>query len=97
MKNFKHVFKDKPGKDDRVSVPDVELEVDPNRNFTPTDIPIFLRKAADEEFSNMVSAGILNNVEHATPWVSRAFPVQKEGSNPLQVRWVRDFKEVNRA
>ena len=40
----------KIGKEDQVSVPDVELEVDPNRNITPrrartpADIPIFLRK-----------------------------------------------------
>ena len=53
MKNFKHIFKDKLGKEDRVSVPDVELEVDPNRNITPkkvrtpAHIPIFLRKAVD--------------------------------------------------
>ena len=92
MKNFKHIFKDKLCKKVRVSVPDVE--VDPSRNIiprmvrTPADIPIFLRKAADEEFRNMLSSGILENVEHATFWVSRSFPVVKEGSNPLQVRWV---------
>ena len=94
-------FKDKLGKTDRVNIPDVEVEVDPNRNIkpkrarTPAYIPIFRRKAADEEFSNMVSAGILEKVELSTPWVSRAFPVQKEGSDPLKVRWVSDFKEVN--
>ena len=55
----------------------MKLEVDPNRNIkprrarTPADIPIFLRKAADEEFLNMVSARILETVEHSTPWVSR--------------------------
>ena len=100
MKNFKHVCKDKLGKEDRVSVTDIELEVNPNRNIsprkvrTPADIPIFLRKAADEEFSNMLSAGILEKVDHATSWVSCSFPVLKEGSNPLQVRWVSDFNRA---
>ena len=66
-------------KEDRVAVPDVRLEIDPSRKVppkkarTPADIPIFLRKAVDEEFHNMIEAGILEKVKHPTQWCSTLF------------------------
>ena len=63
------MFKEKLSKEDCVAVPDVRLKiylsrkVPPKKARTPADIPIFLRKVADEEFRNMIEAGILEKME----------------------------------
>ena len=43
-----------------------------------------------------MEAGILAPVEHPTDWCSQSFPVVKPNSDPLSVRWVTDFRTLNR-
>ena len=46
----------------------------------------------------MVEAGILEPAEpEATGWSSMAFPRKKPGSDPVKVRWVTDFCDLNKA
>ena len=103
LTKYSNSFKETIGPEDRVRIKPIHLEIDKSRGIRPVhankpyDVPIHLRKAADAEFIEMLNSGILSKVDHATSWCSTSFPVAKPGSDPLKVRWVRDFRISNRA
>ena len=100
----KHNFKDKLGPLDRINHPPVKLKIDESRGIKPVkntrayDIPLHLRQAAEDEFNEMLAAGIIEPAEpEATGWASMAFPRKKPNSSPIKVCWVTDFRDLNRA
>ena len=100
----KYNFKEKLGPLDRINHPPVKLKIDESRGIRPVkntrayDIPLHLREAAQDEFNEMISAGIIAPAEpEETGWASMAFPRKKPNSSPIKCRWVTDFRDLNRA
>merc|ERR1711888_477079 len=61
-------------------------------------IPLYLRQAAQDVLNEMLEAGIIEAAEpEASGWTSMAFPRKKTNSDPIKVRWVTDFRDLNRA
>ena len=101
LKKHSGIFKDKLGKLDRVNLPPVKLHLDetndepPSNVGRPYDIPYHLRGPAQEEFEQMIEAGILIPNDEPSNWRSQAFPRMKPGSDPPKCRWVTDFRKLN--
>ena len=89
---------------DRINHPPVKLNIDQTRGIKPTkqskayDISLHLREPARKEILDMLEAGVIEAAEpEATGWSRMAFPRKKPGSDPIKVRWVTDFRDLNRA
>merc|ERR1711891_140605 len=101
LKKHSGIFKEKLGKLDRVNLPPVKLHLDetndapPSNVGRPYDIPYHLRRPAQEEFEQMVEAGILIPNDEPSNWRSQAFPRMKPRSDPPKCRWVTDFRKLN--
>merc|ERR1711891_34403 len=101
LKKHSGIFKEKLGKLDRVNLPPVKLHLDetndapPSNVGRPYDIPYHLRRPAQEEFEQMIEAGILIPNDEPSNWRSQAFPRMKPGSDPPKCRWVTDFRKLN--
>ena len=73
---------DKIGKNDRVNIPPVKLQLNdkdmqPVNVGKPFDIQYHLRRPAKEEFREMVDAGIVVPNDEPSDWRSQAFPRMK--------------------
>ena len=82
LSNWKDVFKNKLGKNDRVSIPPVNLSLKPGSipvyNSRPFDCPYHLRQAYDRELKDMIDAELIEPMGlRESQWCSRAFPVLK--------------------
>ena len=85
------IFKDKIGKNDRVNIPPVKLQLNdkdmqPVNVGKPFDVPYHLRRPARKEFREMVDAGIVVPNDEPSDWRSQAFPRMKPGSDPPKCR-----------
>ena len=69
LKDHKSNFKEKLGLLDRINHPPVKLKIDESRGIRPVkntkayDIPLHLRDAAQDEFNEMIAAGIIAPTE----------------------------------
>ena len=104
LKQHSHNFKEKLGPGDRINHPPIHLNIDHTRGIKPIkqskayQVPLHLYKPAQKELNEMVEAGIIEPAEpEATGWSSMAFPRKKPGSDPVKVRWVTDFRDLNKA
>ena len=95
LSNWGGVFKNTLGKEDRVNIEPVRINLRSVYSARPFDTPYYLRDVFDRELKDMLDAGILEpNGLRESDWCSRSFPVQKgDGSS---VRLVSDFKSINR-
>ena len=93
------MFKNVLGKEDRVNVAPVKINLKPGSvpvfNARPFDTPYHLRGAYNCELTDMLKAEILEPMGlRESNWCSRSFPVLK--SDGSSVRLVTDFKSINR-
>ena len=84
LKKYKNVFRTHLKKEDVIKCPPVVIEtikdskITPTNCHVPTPVPIHLRKAANEELHNLISAGVLEKCNHHTPWLSRGMFIAKK-------------------
>ena len=93
LKDHKSNFKEKLGPLDQINHPPVKFKIDESRGIRPVkntkayDIPLHLRDAAQDEFNEMISAGIIAPAEpEETGWASMAFPRKKPNTSPIKCR-----------
>ena len=82
LRKYSAVFKRDLGKDDRVNLDPVKIElIDNSRDMgnamIPAETPHHLQDAAAEELARLLKSGCLEPVHHPTENCSRAFFVQK--------------------
>ena len=100
LNKHQETFKEKIGKNDRVNIPPVKLQLK-DKDVQPVnvgkcfDVPYHLRCPAMKEFKAMVDAGIVVPHDEPSEWRSQAFPRMKPGSDPPKARWVTDFRKLN--
>ncbi len=84
-------FSDCPG---LCSVGKCTIEVSDGRdvvNLPPRQIPLYIRKAVEEEINNLLRSGII--VESNSEWSSSVVPVRKKDGS---IRLCVDYRELNR-
>ena len=105
LKDFPEVFKEDLGKEDRIDMEPVVVDLVPNHEeikvFHPklsTDVPAYLQKAAEKELQRMLAGGLLEPISGFTEHVSRFFVVEKntKPGEPVKVRLVADFRGINK-
>ena len=100
LAKHQEIFKEKIGKNGRVNIPPVKLQLK-DKDVQPVnvgkcfDVPYHLRRPAIKEFKAMVDAGIVVPHDEPSEWRSQAFPRMKPGSDPPKARWVTDFCKLN--
>ena len=85
IRKYSDTFVDKLGKEDRVSVPPIKVEIDkrnaeqmcPVNHIKPYDVPFHLPAKYEKEVMDMLKAGIIQKCEVATTWNITAFHVTK--------------------
>ena len=105
LRDFPEVFKEDLGKEDRIEMEPVVVDLVPNHEeikvFHPklsTDVPAYLQKAAEKELQRMLAGGLLEPISGYTEHVSQVFFVEKntKPGEPVKVRLVADFRGINR-
>ena len=102
LTEFSDVFKEDLDKDDVIDgVLHAELNdkvIKPTHIMTPAPIPVHLRQAADNELKHCLDAGVLEECNHATEWVSRGMFVPKavKPGERLRSMLVSDLRGINK-
>ena len=106
LRDFPEVFKEDLGKEDRIDMDPVVIDLVPNHEeiqvFHPklsVDVPAYMQKAAQKELQRMLTAGMLEPINGYTEHVSRGFFVEKgsiKPGDPVRARLVADFRGVNK-
>ena len=94
LEKYKDVFKTKLGKKDRVAAPPMVIKIDkermerdkPRQATVPIPIPAHMRRAADKELEDMLSAGFLEPCLHETTFASRGFFREKKAGENKDLR-----------
>ena len=98
MRKYASVFKRDLGKEDRVRMDPVKVElIDENKDMgnvmVPSETPRHLQKAADIELQRLLNAGCLEPVNHPTRTCSRAFFIMKNKKDgTIEARLICDLK-----
>ena len=88
------MFKTKLGKKDRINAPSVVIKIDkekmerekPRQATVPIPIPAHMRRAADRELEDMLSAGFLEPCHNETTFASRGFFREKKAGENKRLR-----------
>ena len=102
LTEFSDVFKEDLDKDDVIDgVLHAELNdkvIKPTHIMTPAPIPVHLRQVADKELKRCLDAGVLEECNRATEWVSRGMFVPKavKPGERLRSMLVSDLRGINK-
>ena len=104
LKDFPKVFKEDLGREDRINIEPIVIDLVPNHEdihvFHPklaVDVPAYMDEAARRELQRMLNAGMLEPIQGYTENLSRGFFVEKHSKpgEPVKACLVADFRGIN--
>ena len=88
LRDFPEVFKEDLGKEDRIDMEPVVVDLIPDHKKikvfhpkTSTEVPAYLQKAAEKELKRMLEGGLLEETNGYTEHVSRGFFLWRRTQN----------------
>ena len=105
MRDFPEVFKEVLGKEDRIDMEPVVVDLIPYHEQVKVfhqkasnEVPAYLKTAAEKELKRMLEGGLLEEAPGYSEHISCGFFVEKNTrpGEPVKVRLVADFRGINK-
>ena len=101
MRDFPEVFKEDLGREDRIEMEPIVVDLVSNHEdihvFHPTtgvEVPAYMQEAAKTELQRMLNAGMIEPISGYTENLSRGFFVEKPGKDTVKARLIRNTEGI---